>query len=453
MNYDTNINISNKELQRTAKKMSISPAILLEEAKNQFLEKESIQDILESMKKGNTAFEKLAYVKSSDINRIIESVRGLKHESTSRTETWIVNFNEEIRKELKVSSGFMKISVDSNSYCMFENKETYSYLGTYKTENTIYSYINLLVETKICNNFVRMLSVKNDVEMKDMVSIISEKMVNGKHLNARNAKNNFKRNIVDSINDSSDRNEIGFVKRGPVKFNVRRNWTYQYVMTEALTCNDSIMSDYMGSLFSHRVPFTINTWNIIFQVSHACFVMEKFLISHNDLHPGNIWLRLQEKQEEYTYIVGEKIFTFTPKYIALIYDYDRGYAECNGVKINNTVTYEEFAQTNEVIRGRDFTRFIYIVYRYHVHDKNNKNIILDCICKKSDECRMNVIEYFDEQEMDYNMLKEDFLKENILPIEEIMVNFSVICKTTNVITQNKENIYRCKETYTFKKKE
>ena len=96
---------------------------------------------------------------------------------------------------------------------------------------------------------------------------------------------------------------------------------------------------------------------------------------------------------------------------------------------------------------------IYIVYRYHVHDKNNKNIILDCICKKSDECRMNVIEYFDEQEMDYNMLKEDFLKENILPIEEIMVNFSVICKTTNVITQNKENIYRCKETYTLKKKE
>ena len=181
MNYITN--------KITKKEMSVSPVHSFEQAKNRLLEKDSIQDILQEMKKGNTAFEKLAFVKSADINRTIESVRGLKHSSTSKTETWIVNFNEEVAKELKVSSAFMKISIDSNSYFAGENKEIFSYLGSYKTENTIYSYINLLVEMKICNNFVRMLTVKNEVSLKDMTSIISEKMVNGNYLNTARLPN------------------------------------------------------------------------------------------------------------------------------------------------------------------------------------------------------------------------------------------------------------------------
>ena len=299
--------------------MSVSPVHSFEQAKNRLLEKDSIQDILQEMKKGNTAFEKLAFVKSADINRTIESVRGLKHSSTSKTETWIVNFNEEVAKELKVSSAFMKISIDSNSYFAGENKEIFSYLGSYKTENTIYSYINLLVEMKICNNFVRMLTVKNEVSLKDMTSIISEKMVNGNYLNTTIATNNFKRNIIDSLKDLSLRNEIGVTINRHCIINLRKNWTYQYVMTEALSSKDIILSDYMNSLYSNKITFTINTWNMIFQISHACFIMEKYRISHNDLHTGNIWLRLQEKQEEYTYIVEEKVFTFTPKYIALIY--------------------------------------------------------------------------------------------------------------------------------------
>ena len=171
---------------------------------------------------------------------------------------------------------------------------------------------------KICNNFVRMLTVKNEVSLKDMTSIISEKMVNGNYLNTTIATNNFKRNIIDSLKDLSLRNEIGVTRNRHCIINLRKNWTYQYVMTEALSSKDIILSDYMNSLYSNKIAFTINTWNMIFQISHACFIMEKYRISHNDLHTGNIWLRLQEKQEEYTYIVEEKVFTFTPKYIALI---------------------------------------------------------------------------------------------------------------------------------------
>ena len=435
MNYITN--------KITKKEMSVSPVHSFEQAKNRLLEKDSIQDILQEMKKGNTAFEKLAFVKSADINRTIESVRGLKHSSTSKTETWIVNFNEEVAKELKVSSAFMKISIDSNSYFAGENKEIFSYLGSYKTENTIYSYINLLVEMKICNNFVRMLTVKNEVSLKDMTSIISEKMVNGNYLNTTIATNNFKRNIIDSLKDLSLRNEIGVTINRHCIINLRKNWTYQYVMTEALSSKDIILSDYMNSLYSNKITFTINTWNMIFQISHACFIMEKYRISHNDLHTGNIWLRLQEKQEEYTYIVEEKVFTFTPKYIALIYDYDRSYAEYNGIKIKNTITYSEFAQTNEVVPGRDFTRFIFFVYRYHTHDINNKNVILNCI-SNTYESKIKIFNYFNKDSIDYSMLDSEFLRENLLPISTIMLNFSIVCGTKNTITDMKDNIYTCK---------
>jgi hypothetical protein len=370
-------------------------------------------------------------------------VRGLKHSTTSKTETWIVTFKEEIAKEINIQRAFMKISIDYESYSKFENSEIHSYLGTYKTENTIYKYINSLVDKKICNNFVKLITVKEDVSLKDMVAIISEKMVNGKRLGIKNAVNNFKRNIMDSISENSERKEIGSTCKIPVKFNARRNWRYQYVMTEALTNDDSIMSDYMSTLLSHRVPFTLNTWNIIFQVAHACYIMEKFKISHNDLHTGNIWLRLQKKQEEYTYIVNDKVYTFTPKYVALIYDYDRGYMEEGGKRVKNTVTYKEFEQTNRVVCGRDFTRFIYIVYSYFAHDVTNRRVILDCICK-SEESKERIIKFSLNKEINYDMLKKSFLEENILPLEEILHNFSVICKTVDTVTSEKENIYSFK---------
>jgi hypothetical protein len=423
--------------------MSVSPVYLVEQEQNEILENESIRDIIHEMKKGNTSFEKLSYIKSSDINRIIESVKGLKHNSASKTETWIVNFNDEVARELKVSSAFMKISIDNSSYFEYENNEIFTYLGTYKTENTIYLYINSLSEMKICNNFIRLLTVKNDVSLKDMTSIISEKMVNGNFLYKPIAINNFKRNIIDTLKDNSTRSEIGVSRNRECDINLRRNWTYQYVMTEALSNKNYVFSAYMDSLYSNKIPFTINTWNVIFQVSHACFIMEKFRISHNDLHTGNIYLKLQEKQEEFTYIVEDKIFTFTPKYIALIYDYDRSYAEINGIKINNTVTYKEFAQTNEVIPGRDFIRFIYIVYRYHTHDIDNKRTILKCISKDS-ESRLRIINYFQKNTIDYSILDEKFLRENILPIKNIMINLSIVCSMNDTITTVKENIYTCK---------
>ena len=62
MNYITN--------KITKKEMSVSPVHSFEQAKNRLLEKDSIQDILQEMKKGNTAFEKLAFVKSADIKKM-----------------------------------------------------------------------------------------------------------------------------------------------------------------------------------------------------------------------------------------------------------------------------------------------------------------------------------------------------------------------------------------------
>ena len=42
------------------------------------------------------------------------------------------------------------------------------------------------------------------------------------------------------------------------------------------------------------------------------------------------------------------------------------------------------------------------------------------------------------------MLDSEFLRENLLPISTIMLNFSIVCGTKNTITDMKDNIYTCK---------
>ena len=402
------------------------------------------------MKNGNSSFEKLCYLKSSEINKIVHSVKVLSHNSSSLTDTWIVTFKKDIQKELNVKSAFMKIAIDCNSYSIYENRTVYLYLGSYKVENMIHGYINILMEKKITMNFVKLLTYREDVSFQDMVSILSNKSVNGCILNEIDSCNNFKRNIVNSIDRINIQSNQSIRKR-QIKTRTPGNWTYRFLMTEAINEDNCISSrEYFKSLKLNGVCFTMNTWNILFQISHACLVMERFNIAHNDLHLSNIWLKLNENQDEYfTYIVEDSVYNFKAKYIPIIYDFDRGYMEYSSfsfshkIHVNNTMTRDSIRQNNEIVKGRDFIRFLCFLCIEFVISERDLFKIINCIAK-TEESKTNLRYYFTLSTIDYEILDENFLIDNVLSMNEIVNNiFSNLYGYKNErVLAKKENVYK-----------
>jgi hypothetical protein len=286
-----------------------------------------------------------------------------------------------------------------------------------------------------------------------MVSIISEKNVNGVLLTKNNATKNFKRNILDSIKDfDEDIQRITIGKPGRTRnidFSHGKKWRYSYIITEAVREQDIIMDEYFSSLgdtpsssTSSCSSFNNECWNIIFQVSHACFIMEKFNIMHNDLHACNIWLRVSNTVNNTTYKVNENTFNIQSKFTALIYDFDRGYMEYNNVEYKNEASqfFEEFKQTSEMVKGRDFMRFL-ILLKYYIKDRKDINKIVECI-GKNEMSKFKILYFFFKEDLDYYVLGKEFLNETMLDMENIMINFHKLTESRNDLPQNNVFKYR-----------
>lgn len=408
--------------------------------------------VLDKMKNGKTPFQKFSNIKTLDLNKTIESIEGLSHSTTSRTETWIINFNKEIQKEIRAKKGFMKICIDHKSFNT-NDEDTRIFLKSYEIENKIYRYVNELLNRRITNNFIGLLTIRQGISLKDMVSIISEKNVNGVLLTKNNATKNFKRNILDSIKDfDEDIQRITIGKPGRTRnidFSHGKKWRYSYIITEAVREQDIIMDEYFSSLgdtpsssTSSCSSFNNECWNIIFQVSHACFIMEKFNIMHNDLHACNIWLRVSNTVNNTTYKVNENTFNIQSKFTALIYDFDRGYMEYNNVEYKNEASqfFEEFKQTSEMVKGRDFMRFL-ILLKYYIKDRKDINKIVECI-GKNEMSKFKILYFFFKEDLDYYVLGKEFLNETMLDMENIMINLHKLTESRNDLPQNNVFKYR-----------
>ena len=168
--------------------------------------------------------------------------------------------------------------------------------------------------------------------------------------------------------------------------------------------------------------------------------MEKFNIMHNDLHACNIWLWVSNTVKNTTYKVNENTFNIQSKFTALIYDFDRGYMEYNKVEYKNEASqfFEEFKQTSEMVKGRDFMRFL-ILLKYYIKDRKDVNKIVECI-GKNEMSKFKILYFFFKEDLDYYVLDKEFLKETMLDMEKIMINFHKLTESRNDLPQN--NVFK-----------
>ncbi|MBS0628478.1 MAG: hypothetical protein JSS09_09755, partial [Verrucomicrobia bacterium] len=111
---------------------------------------------------------------------------------------------------------------------------------------------------------------------------------------------------------------------------------------------------------------------VLFQIVYALTVMQRFKISHNDLHSNNILVMIMDEPVIMKYIADKKVFKIQTKYIPYIYDWDLGSHTLLGKNPKlDTYFREEINITGEFMDIRD----IYTLFCYLGIDENQPYIV------------------------------------------------------------------------------
>jgi len=98
-------------------------------------------------------------------------------------------------------------------------------------------------------------------------------------------------------------------------------------------------------------------------------------------------------------------------------------------------------QTSEMVKGRDFMRFL-ILLKYYIKDRKDINKIVECI-GKNEMSKFKILYFFFKEDLDYYVLGKEFLNETMLDMENIMINFHKLTESRNDLPQN--NVFKYRE--------
>jgi hypothetical protein len=336
-----------------------------------------------------------------EIHKHVESVEGRKRNSASPTDTWIINFKPNKKFKLTkddisgstISSGFMKIWISHDSYKKYYDRlNTRGYdirksLISLSYEKEIYKrFVNHVLYNNICPNFIRYVTSGENCDFGSLLSFITNKPVNGRML--RNPSQSLSKNIYDSIT-IYNRQELGAVFKQD-KFltddirQIIQNSRYNFLVSE----NNQFptLYNFVRRRVDTRDKYTNDEFSIFFQIIYTCLIMEKFSLSHNDLHHENILIKELDEPINICYNITDdngkiKRYYFTTRYIPLIFDFDRAYWLYLGDNpFNEGELCKNLYQCNRNIPGRDLLQVIFVMYRY-CENSIERNKILERVCR------------------------------------------------------------------------
>jgi len=114
-----------------------------------------------------------------EIYSCVKNVKGLKSDSASPTDTWIITFkNDTTYNDKPINKGFLKIFVNNNNKTLGKiSKIKDIQLSALKYELRIYrDVIRKLVDYRICPNFIKYLDGLDTTTDKDILEKTSNKI-------------------------------------------------------------------------------------------------------------------------------------------------------------------------------------------------------------------------------------------------------------------------------------
>jgi hypothetical protein len=118
------------------------------------------------------------------------------------------------------------------------------------------------------------------------------------------------------------------------------------------------------------INFEEELWNVIFQITAACYAMSLSKMIHNDLHAGNIFIQELDTITDFLYNINDIPILIRTKYKVLIFDFDRSYVKKLGEnQILNSEICSNTSQCNEFIENKDIVKiFCYITNFLQTND-------------------------------------------------------------------------------------
>lgn len=387
------------------------------------------------------------YNDACEMKWCIKDIKGLKKDSASPTDTWIVTFKDGTTYNSSVAkSAFLKLwisrqTIENLKYNEdFKNHNQYDMLSSplmlrqslsslenmisgLDYEAIIYKFIiQDLIRLNICPNFVKCFTIGSNCSFNDLVSMLQ---VTDRYKDQDPADPNFQpklnlyRNINNIIIEDDD------IKTYPVTVDDNDAWgdeneilennsikKFKFNMIVNETMDSPSLNEFVrrNGLFMGRSTNKPKqqTFLVIFQALAACYAMSSSKMVHQDLHLYNLYVQskdtsVDEKRVNYKY--GGNLFTFESDYIVKIFDFDRAYAEKVGVNILLNEDYtKENSQTNEYIENKDAIKMLRSIYA-KCGTYEQSEIILNMCCDPT-------------RTVSYELLKETWNKGNFLRTNE-----------------------------------
>lgn len=318
----------------------------------------------------------------------VDSLTGLKADSASASDVYILNFNpNSLYNGLPLKKGFQKLFITKISKMVFTNdiadKEIYidlpdeipmrsityvrpgfpdTFIPFEKIDFTsshilLYEYyiyklkIAPLIYYNISPHFIKFLGGVTETDFKNMTEFLNDK-ISGSNL--KQIENNFRRNVIFLFSDyiinrpeitnntklvleKYTKNQFDLLNKSLYQNPVYKaeNYKYGFILNEAVNIPDDISNRNIGQSitygrFLNELEIDKDTrlkiLNVIFQIAQGCYAMELSGINHNDLHSGNIYLKLT-KENISTYYINDKVYQIKCENLPMIYDFDRAYVD------------------------------------------------------------------------------------------------------------------------------
>jgi hypothetical protein len=435
----------------------------------------------------------------SDITNKINNLLYIPCDSASKSFYYLIGLKpgtQSIEQEEVINNAFLKFSLTSNirdpsiPSNIIDNLNRTALKGM-EYEINLYRVISeYIIRNNICDSFVKMIAYTRNCSKQNMSNIFRNIM------NSRLSQEDSLRYLsylTKLLSGNGTVLKFNEFKSSRRDFDESRlllnsqsqpdsNYGYCFLITESMKDNKTLlktMQNQIGEIVDNdlfrysyttrSIQFSDDFYNILFQISYAFKILDKFRIIHNDIHPGNIWIKNNNRPIIRRYIVKnngiDETCDLTSNKEALIYDFDRGYMESLGR--NEVLTYREsgYSQSNEFVRGKDLLKIFVNIFLRCKRLFENKNPGI--LWTSTDNCKDLLLIFLNEdkimdprsqlnefinQSSDQNIhflrnkrnipLQSVFYNENILSFDQIELNIlqkisSVSKNTSGLLTPDK----------------
>jgi len=318
----------------------------------------------------------------------VKSIKALPSNSASPSDTWIVNYKEEMALNYRLfnltityEKAFVKVFFTDG-----DNTFMYSEYGAatwaLKYEGEFYTQItNPLVLSGMCPYFVTCYGMSTECRWYNILGMLQDKL-EGATLSETQLENNLERNAVFMLfPDAGERPALSTTDDKIFKRLPRTELhSYKYGMIMTQEMSDAV--PYYNWLNSRaksdmESEVGIDILLVLFQIAIACYALYLSGATHNDLHNGNIFVKETNPPKPVIYEIGGEIYRFTTEWVPYLYDFDRSYAESLGENIflDEADDYKVSFQ-NRIAPNRDFIKSCcHLVRSSRVWNKFVKSVI------------------------------------------------------------------------------